>query len=123
MSDILELKKFGPMAVLNELFANADDMLCMLDDKGFFVKTSASWTREMGWSEEELCSKPWTEILHPDDLEKTLRCYEEVTKSGKLTSGFINRYRCKDGSYKSLEWSLPGMVGTAVFSRCHVIND
>jgi signal transduction histidine kinase len=43
------------------------------------------------------------ELLHPDDLEHT-RAGFELTLVGQPALRFVNRYRCKDGSYRWISW-------------------
>jgi len=110
----------APYSALDRTFDLSPDLLCILDDKGTFLKTSKSWTTELGWSQAELCSNPWVFFLHPEDIAPSLACYEEVTKTGNPTSHFVNRYRCKDNSYKTLVWSLPGTQDGTAFSIARI---
>ena len=43
------------------------------------------------------------ELLHPEDLEHT-RAGFELTQEGQPALRFVNRYRCKDGSYRWISW-------------------
>jgi signal transduction histidine kinase/CheY-like chemotaxis protein len=43
------------------------------------------------------------ELLHPDDVEHT-RAGFELTLVGQPAISFVNRYRCKDGSYRYISW-------------------
>jgi signal transduction histidine kinase len=43
------------------------------------------------------------ELLHPEDAEHT-RAGFEMTQVGQPAIGFVNRYRCKDGSYRYISW-------------------
>ena len=58
----------------------------------------------MGWTAEELKSKPWLELVHPDDHASTSQAAEQLTK-GIPAIGLENRFRCKDGSYRWLSWN------------------
>ena len=80
------------------------DMLCIASTDGFFKKVNHAFVRELGWSEEELLSRPFISLVHEDDIRATQR---EILKlaSGKPTIRFTNRYRCKDGSYKRVRWN------------------
>lgn len=78
------------------------DLFCVAGSDGFFRKLNASWERTLGWTREELCSKPWLSFVHPDDVEATIRAAEEM-RSGPVQS-FRNRYRTKGGEYRLLEW-------------------
>ena len=109
-----------PYSALDRTFDLSPDLLCVLDGQGGFIKTSKAWTTELGWTSEELRSNPWVFFLHPDDIAPSIACYEEATKAGKTTTNFINRYRCADGTYKSLVWSLPGIQDGTVFSVARI---
>jgi hypothetical protein len=47
-------------------------------------------------------AKRFLEFVHPDDLEKTRQAVSALTSQQKVIS-FENHYRCKDGTYRSLE--------------------
>ncbi len=116
------LLDFGVMDALDKIFYYASDMLCILDDKGFFVKTNPKWTEELGWTEKELCSVPWKDFVHLDDLIPTMDIYARAV-AGETIVNFKNRYRCKDGSFKVLHWQPVGFVGTQTFSIAKIRKD
>lgn len=80
------------------------DLLCVAGTDGYFKQMNPAWENVLGWSIEELKSKPFFDFIHPHDVEATLK---EVNKLsiGEPTIHFTNRYLCKDGSYKWLTWN------------------
>jgi two-component system sensor kinase FixL len=44
------------------------------------------------------------EFVHPDDLDKTREAVSRLASQMELVH-FENRYRCKDGTYRFLEWT------------------
>ncbi|HTJ51488.1 MAG TPA: PAS domain S-box protein [Cyclobacteriaceae bacterium] len=70
---------------------------------GYFKRVNPSWTTLLGWSQEELCAKPFIEFVHPDDIDPTYQATVHITEGNNLQT-FENRYQCKDGSYKWLLW-------------------
>lgn len=80
------------------------DMLCIAHFSGFFRRLNPSWERILGFSREELQSKPMFDFVHPEDRERTLEQNRRVRAGGQAL-GFENRYICKDGSYKWLRWN------------------
>src|SRR5204863_2072143 len=62
-----------------------------------------AFTKTLGYSTEELLSQPYEAFIHPDDIGRTR---EETARlnTGQNVLNFTNRYRCKDGSYRWLEW-------------------
>ncbi|MDE3154551.1 MAG: PAS domain S-box protein [Acidobacteriota bacterium] len=80
------------------------DMLCFLGFDGRFRRVNSAWQRTLGFTPEELMSKPFIEFVHPDDRERTLNQNRDV-RSGGQARHFENRYLCKDGSYRWLLWT------------------
>lgn len=93
--DTIELARF---------FTLCQDMLCIAGTDGFFRRLNPAWTRTLGWSEEELLAAPYLDFVHPDDREATVREASAIA-AGHVTVSFDNRYRCRDGSYKWLQWT------------------
>jgi PAS domain S-box-containing protein len=85
-------------------FSMSIDMLCIADFSGYFRKLNPAWERVLGFTREELQSRPMFEFVHPEDLERTRAQNLQVRAGGQALS-FENRYRCKDGSYRWLLWN------------------
>jgi PAS domain S-box-containing protein len=88
----------------DRFFADSIDMLCFLDFNGHFKRLNPAWERTLGFTREELMSKPFIEFVHPDDRERTLKQNAAVRGGGRAL-GFENRYLCKDGSYRWFHWN------------------
>ena len=84
-------------------FDLSHDMLCVVSTNGGFVAVNASWTRMLGWTEEELYAMPLYDLVHPDDVDRTQLQVARLA-NGMQTAGFRNRYRCRDGSYRWIDW-------------------
>ena len=95
----MELEQF------NIFFNTSSDLMCIADISGYFKKLNPSWENILGYSKEELLSRPFVDFIHPDDVEKTLSVINGNLKSGIPVFSFENRYRCKDGTYKWLIWT------------------
>lgn len=85
-------------------FSLSIDMLCIAHFDGHFNRLSLAWEKTLGFSREELQSRPMFEFVHPDDLDRTHEQNRKV-KAGGQALGFENRYICKDGSYRWLLWN------------------
>lgn len=80
------------------------DLICIAGMDGYFKYVSPSWRKILGYSEQELLSKPFLDFIHPEDHQKNNR---EVARlaDGKETFDFINRYLHKNGSILTIEWT------------------
>lgn len=87
----------------SKFFELTNDLFIVADFKGRFVRVNQEWEKTLGWSSEELTSRPFSSFVHPDDKESTEQESWELTQ-GKTTVSFQNRYRCKDGGYRHLLW-------------------
>ena len=85
-------------------FGLSIDMLCIAHFSGYFQRLNLAWEKTLGFTREELQSKPMVEFVHPEDRERTLDQNRSV-RSGGQALAFENRYLCKDGSYKWLLWN------------------
>ena len=106
------------------LLDNAEVLLSIVDMYGRLVRLNNKFTEILGYSKEELVGENYFQLIHKDDIKKTIRIWEELI-SEKIEStginGFINRYVCKDGRIAILEWhantkSIKGLaISFAIF--------
>ena len=88
---------------VGRFFAMSLDLLCIVGLDGFFKRLNPLWSAILGWTDEELVSKPWLDFVHPDDRGATAGAGSQLNEGASVIS-FTNRYVCKDGSYRWLEW-------------------
>ncbi|MHB8654633.1 MAG: PAS domain S-box protein [Terriglobia bacterium] len=107
----------------DRFFAVSIDMLCYLDFNGYFKRLNPAWERTLGFTRQELQSKPFIEFVHPDDRQRTLDQNGKVKTGGQALS-FENRYLCKDGSYKWLLWNAaPDFDHRVIYSSARDITE
>ena len=97
------LRKVDAGEELERFFDLSHDMMCIASTDGHFKKINHAWQATLGYTKPEILATPLLDLIHPDDREATLREVERQL-AGQATIQFVNRYRCKDGSYKWLEW-------------------
>ncbi len=88
----------------NLFFNYSFDLLAVVGTDGYFKHLNPAFERAMGYSEKELCAQPIIQFLHPDDVAKTKERMRSLA-AGTPTISSVNRYRCKDGTYKSFSWN------------------
>ena len=78
------------------------DLLCIADTSGYFKRLNPAFSETLGWTREELLSRPLIERVHADDREVTLAQLARLADGDRVD--FENRYQCKDGSWRWLRW-------------------
>jgi PAS domain S-box-containing protein len=108
---------------LQDLFDLALDLLCIATVDGYFPRVNPAFERTLGYTAEELCSRRFFDFVHPDDLERTQEAMEVLGRGEELHQ-MENRYLCRDGSIRWLQWnSRPGPVEGLVAAAARDITD
>lgn len=89
---------------LETFFNTAVDFMSIGGFDGHFKRISPEWSKKLGWTEKELLSKIFTDFIHPDDVKITNDAMKCLV-NGEDLIGFENRYICKDGGYKWIQWN------------------
>jgi PAS domain S-box-containing protein len=106
---------------LDNFFTLAIDLLCIADMNGYFIRLNKQWEKTLGYSLEELNYTRFLDYIHPEDMQKTVDAISTLSNN-KTVLGFVNRYRCKDGSYKWIEWrSAP--LGELIYAVARDITE
>ena len=90
-------------------FELSRDLVCTAGFDGYFKTLNPSWTEALGWTEDELRSRPFVEFVHEDDRART----EEESaglRAGGVTIDFVNRLATKDGGWRWIEWSSMAII-------------
>jgi formate hydrogenlyase transcriptional activator len=109
------------MEDLDQFFRVTLDLLCIANTDGYFLRLNPSWERILGYTREELMAKQFFDFVHPDDLERTRQAVSTLASRQKLIS-FENRYRCKNGTYRSLEWNAAS-TGDLIYAAARDVTE
>ena len=81
------------------------DLLCVADfHTATFLKVNPAFRKVLGYRETEMLSRSFMDFVHPEDVQSTRAIIEDKLKHGETVIDFTNRYRCKDGTYRYLQW-------------------
>jgi len=98
------------LAEFARFFEQSFDLHCVAGMDGYFKRVNPAWVAALGWTVEELQARPFLTFVHADDRAVTVA---EVSKlaTGADTISFENRYACRDGTYRWLEWDARSVAG------------
>lgn len=124
INDITQRKKIEEkLRTSDKIFTHSVDMLTIAGYDGYLKVVNPAWERTLGWSEQELLSKPWVHFVHPDDVGSTQNAKVNIIDGNEVVH-FENRYLCKDGTYKWLSWrAFPYSQEQIMFSVARDITD
>jgi PAS domain S-box-containing protein len=109
LADITDRKRVE--AERDRFFDLSLDLIALADSKGYFRRVNPAFSRVLGWSCEELTTRPFIEFVHPADRAATIA---EIRRSGGGSiDHFENRYLCRDGSIRWVAWKavlVDGMI-------------
>jgi serine/threonine-protein kinase len=80
------------------------DLFCIASLDGFFRRVNANFTRVLGYTNEELVSRPFLDFVHPEDRPQTLAAMAQLSQ-GMPVIQFRNRYRDSTGHCRWFEWT------------------
>ena len=124
INDITQRKKIEEkLRTSDKIFTHSVDMLTIAGYDGYLKVVNPAWERTLGWSEQELLSKPWVHFVHPDDVGATENAKVNIIDGNEVVH-FENRYLCKDGAYKWLSWrAFPYSQEQIMFSVARDVTD
>ncbi|TDQ11356.1 response regulator [Pedobacter metabolipauper] len=123
ISLIIQNRQKEELIHFEKIFNLSNDLICISGTDGYFKKINPAFETVLGWDEETIMTTSLYDMVHPDDLEQTKE------ETAKLTLGipsvnFTNRLKCKDGSYKTLQWkATPEMHTGNLFAVARDITE
>ena len=89
---------------VERIFEMSLDMICVAGFDGRFMALNPAFERTLGYPTEELLARPFMDFVHPEDRPRTRDVFAEILRGHEINQ-FENRYICKDGSERWLQWS------------------
>jgi PAS domain S-box-containing protein len=89
---------------LKSIMDSSLDVICAVNEQGYFVNVSAASERVWGYKPDELIGKLIFDFVYHEDLEKTIDSSKNVI-AGNISSHFENRYVHKNGSLVPIAWT------------------
>jgi PAS domain S-box-containing protein len=102
---------------LTRLFAMSPDLLAAAGFDGLLKHFNDAWEQQLGWSRAVMETKPYLEIVHPDDRGETEVQIGRLARGETITE-YVCRMVCADGSIRWMAWSGgPGQEAFYIVGR------
>ncbi|MCW1432404.1 PAS domain-containing sensor histidine kinase [Novosphingobium sp. JCM 18896] len=88
----------------DQLFEMSRDLFAVATFDGFLKTVNPAWSRALARADDELLTRPFAEIIHPDDLAVTADVIAKLT-AGEPVHHFHVRLLKKDGEAIAFAWS------------------
>ncbi|MEP6862439.1 MAG: PAS domain S-box protein [Deltaproteobacteria bacterium] len=106
----------------DSIFELSADLMCVVDHSGRFIRVNPAFTRTLGYAEAELINMMFIEFVDPVDTHESTAAFAEALVQ-PLTA-FENRYVCKDGSTRWLQWtSRPDPISKRIVAVARDITE
>lgn len=88
----------------SRLFDFAPDAIVIADLNGYFRRVNRALSEILGYSVEELLSRPLIDFVHPDDITKTVEALQGASRGDTIYS-LENRQITKSGEIRWMAWT------------------
>jgi PAS domain S-box-containing protein len=108
-NDLLAQARVEADQIAAELSAQQEiavDLIATIGFDGTFKRLNPAWERTLGYPDGDLISRPFIDLVDPDDRERTQAEAARLADLGDDTLSFENRYRTRSGNYRWLEWNV-----------------
>ncbi|MCW2686862.1 MAG: domain S-box [Mycobacterium sp.] len=89
---------------LERFFDLSSDLLC-IGGSVYLTRVNAAFEQTLGYSSQEVLSRPFVDFIHPGDRDLALDVLEALSGADGPVH-FEDRCICKDGSVRWLEWNV-----------------
>ena len=89
---------------IDRFFAVSVDMMGITDAAGRFVRINPAFEQTLGFSSHEIMARTFLDFLHPDEVADAKDRIAALPQHGNI-SQVETRCRCRDGSYRWLQWT------------------
>jgi PAS domain S-box-containing protein len=79
-------------------------LLCSVDSRGYFTSLGEGWDQALGWTREELLSRPFADFVHPTERAETLAALSNAWH-GDPAVVLDTRFRARGGTWQRVRWS------------------
>jgi PAS domain S-box-containing protein len=89
---------------VERLFELSTDLIGVVELDGRFRAVNPAFERTLGYPKEQIVGRPYSDFVHPDDLEAASHAFADILGGAELNQ-FEIRFIRSDGSERWLQWS------------------
>ena len=106
-----------------KLFLESLDLITITGKDGFFRKINPAFRRTLGWTDEDMLSRPFYTFLHPDDVKPATEVMQGLAR-GENVQNFVSRFQTVAGAYKYFQWiATPDLENDNIYAIGRDITD
>ncbi|MFV5700906.1 PAS domain S-box protein [Flavobacterium sp. XS2P12] len=109
------LKKEESLASFKFFIEESSDLVCIVGIDAFFKEINPAFFEILGYSKEELFNNSFIHLLHPDDLERSLKEIESLSM-GTPAMNFENRFLKKNGEFVTIQWTANSISAENIYA-------
>ncbi|WP_443749913.1 PAS domain S-box protein [Asticcacaulis solisilvae] len=92
----------------NRMFELSNDLFAVVGFDAMLKTINPAWSRLLGYDEDELMAQPVLDLVHPEDLDRSIETLA-LLSAGGIVQHYEERLRRADGSYARIAWAaVPG---------------
>jgi PAS domain S-box-containing protein len=104
VAEVYAARRAKAKAEVDRLFTISSDLIVVAGFDGYFRRVNPAFESQLGYTQQEALERPFLDFVHPDDRLRTNEESQSL-REGQTTISFVNRYVCKDGSHRWIEWT------------------
>ena len=98
----------------DRLWQTTNDLMGTAGLDGFLKAVNPAWTRMLGWSEQELLTRPFMDIVNTADHAETADVVRRLA-AGETVTDFVDHVRARNGDHRTINWTAVSEPGSGVF--------
>jgi PAS domain S-box-containing protein len=101
----------------NAFFRLSPDLLGIIGHDLKIRQVNPSWSRALGYDENELLGRDYMSLVHPEDLPRTMQEAATLMQQGACVD-FENRFRARNGEWRWISWAATNDQNRGLFYAC-----
>lgn len=111
--DVTAQKEIQKSLLTADKFFNLSYDMLVVAKGDYIIKINPAFKRNLGYELKDVNSIPFISFSHPEDIKGSIEAFNKL-KRGESIVNYRMRGRCKDGTYKWLDWTSTSDIQTGM---------